>query len=102
MNEPKYLYGRMHFEDGVRTAILRRGRLKFNAFFIDADTILKRYVMLKEEKFFKELINSREDLNSIKRKARYMLNKSRASGRRREMTKATRKTLKELLEYETA
>jgi hypothetical protein len=99
MDSPKYLYGRMHFEDGYRPVLMKRGTKYFHAFFVDSSSILRRYVLFKEEKFFDEYANSVNNLKEIKRIARFMRGKSRISGMKREMTKATKAVFKEILEY---
>ena len=99
-NTSKYLYGLLHFEDGFRPVIMKRGTKQFFSYFIDGATIVRRYVLFKEEKYFQEYANSDENLKEIKRVARVMLNRSKVSGLKREMTMATRKALNEVLEYQ--
>jgi len=98
-SEPKYMYGRMAFEDGLRPVIMKRGTKLFHAFFVDSSAISRRYVLLKEEKYFDEWANSNDNMKEVKRVARFMIHKSRISGIKREMTKATRKVFREILEY---
>ena len=100
MNKPKYLYGLMHFEDGVRPVLMWRGTKYFHAIYIDAIILEKRYVLFSEEKFFTELANSDTDLREIKRIARFMKGKSKCCGMRRSMTKAIKKIIEGVLDYE--
>ena len=96
-SEAKYLYGRMHFEDGQRPAILERGPRHFYAYFIDGAMILRRYVLFREEKFFKEWTNSDVNMKEIKRVVRFMRNKSKITGLKREIPKQTRIAFNEIL-----
>jgi len=100
MSEPKYLFGVYYFEDGVRPVLMWRGVKYFHAIYIDSVTLLKRYVLFDELKYFKELGNSNENLKGIKRVARYMIGPNKCCGIRREMIKATRKILKDCIAYE--
>lgn len=97
-NPPKILFGRMHFEDGVRTVLMWRGSKYFHAFFQDANEILRRYVLFKEMKYFSEWSNIDTNPKQIKRYLRIFLGKTRYTGLPRQMTKATKATLKSSLE----
>ena len=101
MTDPKYLYGLMHFEDGVRPVLMWRANKYFHAIYIDGIFLVKRYVLFHEEKFFKEHANSNTDLKEVKRIARFMKSKSKCCGMKREMTKAIKNIIKEVLAYES-
>jgi len=98
MTEPKWLYGRMHFEDGVRPVLMCRGTKYFHAFFLDSCFILRRYVLFKELKYFTEWANINTDPKIIKQCIRKFLNKSKIHGLSRQMTKAIKRSLQSGLE----
>ncbi len=93
IKSPKWIYGQMHFEDGVRFVLMWRGTKYFHAFFIDASTIYRRFVLFTELKFFKERGNIQDSPRRLKKYLRIFLSKSRLTGLRREMTLVTKKTL---------
>ncbi len=99
MTEPKYLYGRMHFEDGHRPVLMWRGTKYWHAIYVDGIILVKRFVLFHEAKFFTEWADSDTDLRRIKRIARFLISPSKCCGLRREMSKPIKKILKECLAY---
>lgn len=99
MTESKYLYGRMHFEDGYRPVIMWRGTKYWHAIYIDSMHLVKRFVLFTEEKHFEQWCTSDTDLKRIKKIVKFMVSRSKFTGLKREMTQATKKILKECLAY---
>ena len=97
MNEPKFVFGVMHFEDGVRPVLMKRGTKYYTAVCIDSHMLYKRMVLFSEGKYFKEKANSDDNLPKIKVVARFLIGRSKLTGMKREMPKAVRKILKEAL-----
>ena len=100
MDEPKFVYGVMHFEDGVRPCLMQRGTKYYTAICVDSHALYKRMVLFTEIKYFQERANSDTNLRKIKVVARFLLSRSVLTGMKREMPKAVRKIMKEALAYE--
>lgn len=100
MNKPKYVYGTHRFDDGVRPVLMKRGTKYYTAICVDSNWLFKRHIPFCDERYFKEIANSDDNLAKIKVVARFLKGRSKLTGLKREMTKAIKTILKEMLAYE--
>lgn len=93
-----FLFGRFHFEDQHRAAVIKQGRVLLHIVFMD-DTRLRTIIApIQDVKYLKEIANTDDDLPRVKAACRRLLKKSPLTGLKRETTKKARGVLKEILD----
>jgi len=95
--QPKpILWGRLHGKEGYRMVLLKQGTKYAHILFMDGGTILKRIMPLDEMRYFKEYLNSTDQLSKVKRMARRFMGRNSMSKQKWEMSGGARKLLLEI------
>ena len=98
METKAYLFGRFHFEDQHRAAVIKQGTKLLTIVFMD-DTRLRTIIApLSDIRYLAEMANTDDNLPKVKAACRQLLKKSPLTGLKREMTKKARGVLKEILD----
>jgi hypothetical protein len=93
-----FLYGRFHFEDQFRQALIKQGTKLIHIVHLDDFFVRARIAPLSDLRYFKEELNSEDDLRKIKKRARQFKKKSPMVGLKREMTKKAKRIIDEVLD----
>lgn len=92
-------HGQMHFEFGVKPALLIPGRKYYTAIYIDGTYVRSAIVIeADKKKYFKAITQSDTAPRKIAAHVRYMLKKSPITRMKREMNKKTKFILRGILE----
>lgn len=97
METKPYLFGRFHFEDQNRTALIKQGTKLLHIVFLDDSHVRCIIAPLSDVRYLTEIANTDDAPRIVKRAARRFLKKSPLTGLKRETTKKARGVLEEIL-----
>ena len=98
MESKPFLFGRFHFEDQYRMALIKQGTKLLHIVFLDDTHVRCIIAPLAEVRYLKEEANTDDSPRVVKTAARKFLKKSPLTGLKREMTKKARGVLKEIID----